>query len=512
MGASELEPTSAADDGSPRRLSRKTVLVRALQQGPSIILAIPLVIVWSRGDSFLLLPLIAGAVLLGAVSLVAAWLHWRTFTYQILPGQLVIASGLFTRTRRTIPAERIQDVSITRSLLSRLFGLAEVRVETGAGEADEGKLDSVSLSEAHRLREVLRHIRSANPDAAARSAAAIAAATPPEAVLFRLSLPRLILYGLFNFSLVWVAVAFGALQYVGDAFNWDWDRWRELAGVAEREVRSRFTIGLVAGAAIAAVTLGFIAGVVRTTLTDYGFRLVDAEGRFRTTRGLLTQREVVVAKRQIQLGLVERGPFSGPLGWRSLQVQTLGDSAAASGRQVLAPFARVPEVRAIIEAAALPLFRPEGLRPVDGGHGVRGLIGFVLLPALLIAATAAAFPNAAWAALILILPLFVALNRTRRHRYGLAADSLQVARGVLTARDYVVPYGNIQTVTVQSGPLQRWLKLVTIRIDTAGGRQLTGPHIHDLGEAQAPGLVAELLERAEGLGADANTAVVADQD
>lgn len=496
---SETLPSPAAEDGAPRRLSRKTVLVRAIQQGPSVILAIPVLIVWARGESFMLLPLIVGGVLIGISSLVAAYLHWRTFTYQILPGQLVISSGVFTRTRRTIPAERIQDVSITRSLLSRLFGLAEVKVETGAGEADEGKLDSVSLSEAHRLREVLRHIRSANAEAAAQNAEATAA-PPSETVLFRLSLLRLILYGLFSFSLVWVAVVFGAIQYLGEALNFDWDRWRELASEAEREVRSRFTLGLAASAAGAALVLGFVAGVVRTALRDYGFRLVDAEGRFRTTRGLLTRREVVVAKRQIQLSLVERGPFSGPLGWRSLQVQTRGDSVAAAGRQVLAPFARVPEVRAIIEAAALPHFQSAGLRPVAGAHGVRGLIGFVLLPAVLIAAAAAVFPAAAWAGAILILPLTIALLRTGRHRYGLTDDSFQVARGVLTAREYVVPYGNIQTLTVRSGPLQRWLKVVTIRIDTAGGAQLTGPHIHDLGEAQAPGLVAELLERAEKTG------------
>ncbi len=96
----------------------------------------------------------------GALALVAAavftWARWRSFTYRIAAGELVIADGILHRNRRSIPFERIQDVSIDQKLLARVFGLARVRIETGGGEADEATLDSVSLAEAGRLRAVLR--------------------------------------------------------------------------------------------------------------------------------------------------------------------------------------------------------------------------------------------------------------------------------------------------------------------------------------------------------------------
>ena len=129
---------------APRRLDPRTILFRSLQGWPSLILGLPVFLAWSRGEGLPAGILFGGMALLITVMLFISWLRWRVFTYRILPGQLVISHGLIKRTRRSIPAERIQDVSIKQGPLARLFGLAEVRVETGGGEADDGRLDSVN--------------------------------------------------------------------------------------------------------------------------------------------------------------------------------------------------------------------------------------------------------------------------------------------------------------------------------------------------------------------------------
>ena len=471
-------------------------MVRSLQGAPSLILGIPVFLAWTRGEGIPLGPLLAGIALLTVVLLVSSWLRWRVFTYQILPGQLVISRGLFNRTRRSIPAKRIQDVSITQGLLSRLLGLAEVRVETGGGAADEGRLNSVSLAEAHRLRAVLRGIRTGDAiaDTVPRDAADEA-----ETPLFRMGLPRLLYSGLFKFSLVWIAAIFGLLQYLGQGLGYGWDQWQEVFGVAERELRSRLTGPVILNLAGLAFTLGLLAGVIRTVLQNFGFALTHAEGRFRYRRGLLTRTEVVVARRQIQLGLVERGAVSGRLGWRALKVQTLGGSDHVSGRQELAPFARPSELAPILALAGLPPFEPSGLQFVSHRHALPALVGFVILPTVILLVAATVFPPAALLLVAMPIPLAVALLRRRRHRYGLAPTSVQVTRGVLMQRDWIVPYGNVQAVTVRRGPLQRWLGVATVRIDTAGGRGINGPHVHDLDEPQAAAFVHDLIDRVEAL-------------
>jgi len=491
------ETSTVSEALPPRRLDPRTILIRSLQGSPSVILGIPVVLAWSRGDGVPVAFLLAGMALLLVVMLFFSWLRWRTFTYQILPGQVVITRGLITRTRRSIPAERIQDVSIKQGLLSRLIGLAEVRIETGGGAEDEGRLDSVSLSEAYRLREVLRGIRTG---VTAAGASGHTGEDEAETLLFRMGFARLLGSGLFNFSLVWIVAIFGILQFFGQALGYDGDRWLEVVGIAERALESRLNASVLLSVAGLAIGLGLLAGVIRTVLQTYGFRLTHAGERFRYRRGLLTRTEVVVARRQIQLGLVERGTVSGRLGWSAFKVQTLGGSDHVSGRQELAPFARPAELAPIIALAGLPPFERSPLRPVSQRHVLRGLVGFVILPTVVLLAATTIFPPAALLLFAMPFTLAVALLRRRCHRYALAATSVQVTRGVLRRRDWTVPYGNVQVVTVRRGPVQRLLGLATVRIDTAGGRGINGPHVHDLDEAQAAAFVGDLIERVKALG------------
>ena len=491
-----------AELSPPRRLDPRTIVIKALPGLPSAIFAVPVMLTAARGGGLTLAFAFVVIALLLGVTLVFSWLRWRMFTYQVLPDELVISRGVLHRTRRSIPAERIQDVSLKQGLLARLVGLAEVRIETGGGEKDEGRLDSVSLTEAHRLRALLRGLGEGmgggiSRDMAAPTAQDTVSPAVAEPILFHLSFGRLLYFGLFNFSLVWIAAIFGATQYFGQAFDLGWDRLLDVWGMAERELASRLSLALVLGIFGGTLGLGLMAGVIRTVLQSYDFKLTFAEGRFRYSRGLLTRTEVVVAQRQIQLGLIEHGALSGRLGWCAFKVQTLGGGDHVSGRQELAPFARLSEVEPLIALAGLPAFDPSGLRPVASWHTWGGLIGFAAVPAIILILTAILFPLAGLLLLALPVPVAVALLRRRRHRYALAETSLQVTRGVLKQRAWIVPYGNIQSVTIRQGLLQRRMGVATVRVDTAGGSGISGPHIHDLALSDATDLVRQLIERVE---------------
>lgn len=487
------------DEAAPRRLDPRTLLLLPFRVGWGALFAgLPAVLAWSRGETFNPLPVMIGLGLVLIVMGVGGLLSWLTFTYQVLPDQVVIARGLLNRSRRSIPAERIQDVSITRGPVSRLIGLAEVRLETGGGEKDEGVLASVSLAEARRLREVLRRRGSAATAIADTDAAAVAP-VEDEAVLFRLGTGRLLFLGLFKFSLVWIAAIFGLLQYGSEISGLDWEWWLSRLRDVEGEVRARADPQLGLGVLGAAIALGLATGVGRTVLRNFGFTLTQDERRFRVRRGLLTRSEVAVARRQIQLGLIERGPVSGPLGWRAFKVQTLGGGGEASGMQELLPFARPTEVAPVVETAGLPPFREGELKRVSPAHAVDGVIGFVLVPGLMIAVAGAFF----WPALFLLpltaAGLVVALLRPSRHRFAATEDSVQVRRGVLVRRDWTVPHGAVQTLTVRQGPLQRRMGVATVRIDTAAGGAAGGPHVHDVETPRAADLVREVMARVHAL-------------
>lgn len=471
-------------DETPRRVHPGTIAIGLVKSAPSTLFALPAMLAFS-GEFGL------GRVVLLTLAGIAAmafftWLGWWHATYRLTDDAFLIEGGVLHRSRRSIPLERVQDVSIEQKPLARLFGLALVRIETGGGDKDEATLDSVTLAEAHRLRLALRRLPAA-PDSAPE---APGAAGPP---LFAMRLGRVLLYGLFNFSLVWLAAIFAFLQTADDLFSFDWE---ELIGIAGRELRSHLTVTAGLTVLAVAVALGIVAGLLRTLAREYGFRLDSREGRFRRIRGLLTRSEVVIVRARVQLALIRRGMISGRLGWRSLEFQTLGGSDDGSGRQAMAPFARDEEVERVIDAAALPRFEADALIPVSHGHVLRAALRHGL-PVLLIFAVAGAFLPWLWAGIALVpLPVGLALLQRRRHRYGLRETSAQVTRGVLTQRDWIVPYGAVQAISVRRSWLQRRLGLATVTIDTAGAKGFHRPDIADVATPIAVDLAQTLVARA----------------
>jgi putative membrane protein len=485
--------SEGVSDNEPKRVHPGTIAIDFLRRAPQTVIGLPAIAGYTSGRSIGWI-LLAAAVL-GAVMLAITWVGWRRFTYTVAEHELVIERGLLNRSRRSIPLARIQDVSIERKPLARLFGLAEVKVETGGGEKDEAVLDSVSLAEAERLRAALRghHAPTVPLESGDIGVAAADAAALP--VIFRMSLPRVLLLGIFSFSLVWIAALFGVLQFFDQFIDFGIDRARDWAEVAKDEVQARFSIAAALAVAGVALVLGVVSGVVRTTLRDYGFTLRAGGGRFRRTRGLLTRSEVVVAMRRIQLAMVQRGPLRGALGWNALSFQTLGGSNDPSGRQTMAPLAREHEVAWIVETAGLPHFERLPLRPVAAGHVIRCVLMALPWPLLMLGAALAVTPFA-WLGSLLLIPIAgAALLQRRFHRYALRDTSLQVMRGVIAQRDWIVPFENVQTVTLRAGLIQRWLGVASVLVDTAGASGGGAPDVVDLNRADARTLATGLVER-----------------
>ena len=466
---------------APRRLHPATVLLDLVRRGPSTVLAIPAALAVSSDLGW---ATIAGlAVAAGVVWAAARAVGWWRFTYALTPDALVIDHGVLGRQRRTIPFDRVEDVNIERPLLARLLGLARVTLETGGAGADEGALDSVSVAEAERLRAVIRGGGGTArvPDA-------------DGAPLFAMGTGRVLLSGLFGFSLVWLAVVGAAAQYADD---W-WLRALGDAGWLDRVGQgARAATPLVwAGLALLVLALGVGAGLVRTTLRDHGFRLMDEGSRLRRTRGLLTRSDVVIARGRIQLAAVRTGPLTRAFGWRRVSAQTLGgaDGQGAGGRQPLAPFATRVEADRVLAAIDCAEAPGDRLRPVARGHGWRLLLRSGPWP-LLAAGAALAVDRPAWSvagfALFALLAARAILAR-RHYRYGIVGDQLCVTRGALGRTGWLVPLERVQSVAVRSGWLQRRLGLATVVVDTAGAPALAGPHVHDVSAGDAWSLADRL--------------------
>ena len=496
MSAAEPPPGLSDGDTKPRRLHPATMLIALVRNAPSTLLGVPaLLAIGSRAGLWFV---VAGTVAAFLVAAAFHWLSWSRFTYVLTADAMVIEGGVFSRNRRTIPYERVADVGVERRPLQRLFGLATVTLETGGAGSNEGALNSVSVAEAERLRHFLRSRRVDAEQSASVVEASTAGTSGPNtgAPLFAMNTRRVLLWGLFNFSLVWIVVAFGAVQYLDGSFGVDasliWDAVRARSGL----VRSMPTIAVVGTFVLVAVVIlgaGVAAGLIRTTLREHGFTLAEGDRRLRRKRGLLTRSEVIISLPRIQLSAIDDGPIRRRFGWSRLRAQALGGEGA-SGRQDLAPFARADEVDRILQVLRLQRLRSDELEAVAQGHMFRALLRRVGPPLLLILGASLATPLALLATPLLLPLLGIALLGRRHHRYGLNSGLLQVQRGVLSRTTWIMPLSRINVVSLRQSWLQRRMGLATVLVDTAGGGWFDGPDIYDL-KANAARLLVDRLRR-----------------
>ena len=438
-------------------------------------------------------------MMLGAISVfvvVGIFLYWRRFEFRVGANEIRIDSGILSRLHRSIPFDRIQDVDITQGPLARLLGLARVRFETGGSagaKQDDGSLAAISLARAEAIRDQVRVRRGTIPVAASDTEVELAP-------LFAMDLRRVLLSGVFNFSLAVVAALAGASQTFGDVAGFDpFTRrfWRE--ALAAGSPIADFVIIHQIAAALAGMVLlivvGLVAGVGRTVLREYRFRLDRTETGLRRRRGLLTLTDVTLPLQRVQAAIIATGPVRARFGWRDLKLQSLGKDEGRKGDHVVAPLATADEIATILAELA---WRP--IDPALTWHRISSAYawGFTLAVALLIIPAAAQMmfmPLIGAASLVAIAGVIAArwLN-WRRYRYALDQDRLLIRSGWWRRRTVILPIANIQSVDFTENVIGRRVGIAALVIGVASGRGYSGHGIAALPRETARALRDRLLD------------------
>ena len=115
---------SATPDSDWQRLHPATLLLAIVKLGPRSLQFLPAVAaVGFTGRWWLVAPMLLAFLL---ISFAFTWLHWMRFRFAVGADEVVIESGVLSRQHRTIPFDRIQDVSIEQGIVARALGIAKV--------------------------------------------------------------------------------------------------------------------------------------------------------------------------------------------------------------------------------------------------------------------------------------------------------------------------------------------------------------------------------------------------
>ena len=416
------------------------------------------------------------------IGTVASWLGWWRLTYTIGETDIRVESGILSRSARSVPFERIQDVSLEARPLPRLLGLVAVKFETGAGGGDDLSLQYLAASEGERLRQLVRERRDEElaaqaSDGAATATEAAAPASSEGEVLFAMGPGRLLRFGLFEFSLAVFAVLGGALQYVDNVTDidvWNADVWygwlKEQGSTIAALGPYAQAIGALAGL-VGLIVIGFATGVVRTMLRDWGFTLTRSARGFRRQRGLLTRTDVVMPAHRVQGLVIDTGLLRYRFGWHGLSFVSLAQDSEGESH-VVAPFARMEELAPIVGAAGFRL-PDEGTawqRASKRQRTDKAVLDSVIFVLAAIPVAIFAPPG------LFLIPLGAAVVTVAANlyawefrRFALGETQIFATSGFLSPTSRIATRLKLHSVEIAQGPVARRRGYATVHLGLAGG-------------------------------------------
>lgn len=469
--------------GEPRHTSPLSIGVGALLAAQNSILP-AIAIIFSTGSFglFAALPMVVGIV---AVGTLFSWLRWKRLTYTVGAQDIRVESGVLSRSARSVPYERIQDVSLEQKLLPRLLGLVSVKFETGGGGGEDLALSYLTEEGGEELRRLVREMRDDEVQAVAEGEEAGPAARE-EVVepLFAMGPGRLLTFGIFEFSLAVFAVLAGLLQYADSFFNievWDPDVWQvffeDQAGKVAGLGQSAQVVSAIAGI-VGVFLIGSLTGMVRVFTREWGFLLERTARGFRRRRGMFTRTDVVMPIHRVQGLRIGTGWLRYRFGWQALRFVSLAQDAGASNH-VVAPFAKREEIAPIVEAAGFRLpshdedWRRATLASLMVGAVFSALLMLVVAVGVWVLVTEVA-PE--WRTLATAVPLVIAaalflgkLLSWRYRRHALDERQIMATSGVLAPRSQVATRLKLHSVEIEQGPIGRLLGYATLHLGQAGG-------------------------------------------
>jgi uncharacterized membrane protein YdbT with pleckstrin-like domain len=78
-----------------------------------------------------------GIVALALLWLIVVWIGWRSITYTLTDQRITIETGVFSRSEKIIPIDRVQDCTTRMSLIGRILGYGRVEVDAAGAQGAE---------------------------------------------------------------------------------------------------------------------------------------------------------------------------------------------------------------------------------------------------------------------------------------------------------------------------------------------------------------------------------------
>ena len=410
--------------------------------------------------------------------------------------ELVIRSGLIFRHERHVPFSRIQNVDAIQNVFHRLFGVVEVRVETGGGKEEEARLSVLPRAAFDDMRQRVFRERARIAEDLEHAEETTTPAPVQGETLVHLSLSELLLCGFLEnkgmvligagYGLMWETGVLGQLRdtALGSLFRGNNSVGR---GFFRDLVRSFFDggplpinrLGIALVGIAALLLLVRLVSMIWAFVRLYDFRLTRVGEDLRSEYGLFTRVTATVPIRRVQAITINAGPLHRLLKRATVRVATAGGAGTQSAshvRDLLAP---------LIQQDALPhlfLHLVPGFdlatvtwQPLHPRAFARAVKPSLILSAVITLIAAFAI---GWGAVgVLIVMLLWSIVSTRQYvahlRWADGDEVVMMRSGWIWQKTTLARVNKIQAVAMYQSPFDRRAAMARVRVDTAGAGEFS---------------------------------------
>ncbi len=461
---------------------------------------------------------IAGAIL-GVLLIMAvynfAW--WRKARFRVGSQSVELTRGLLSRQHRRLRLDQLEAIDIVHPLVPRLFGLAELRLETAGGVDSQLSLAYLTGRQAERVRADVLSRRPNSPEAQPHEGLGVTgrqalaevwqmvdphgAPTPPAAqdpagslptggVLPPLAGPGTRLDGpppvpglapvppgerpLFRVPAAWTLQSYFRTL----------DPWLTLLIAAAGVVPTVLTVRAGNWGSLVVylpVLAAFARAVWKHLVTEMGFTGYATGDGVRLTHGLTTQVNQSIPAGRIQaVRLRQRRWWRGP-DWCRIDLNVAGYGLvqqSGDDRSLLVPVADPATARLALAAVMPQVTEPAIWSLIDRGlRGTGADEGFVTSPR-----RARLFSPFAW----------------RRQGYAHTPQALIIRGGWFARQVVIVPHHRIQALSVKAGPWDRRRSIASLTAHSTQGPVLARiPHLDQAAVSALLAVETPLVDRPE---------------
>lgn len=436
------------------------------------------------------------------ISLIYSLVAYTRYYFFIQNNELCVRSGVFRKIVLNVPFDRIQSIDFKRNLVHQFLNVVSVQVDTAGSKGSELELDAIELTRAEELREIVlaykreRHVNILDNTDPIPPIPVVQEA--PELIL-SLSPKDLIKIGISENHLRTAAIIFafflGLADDLDQLLGWD------IYGQLENTTTAMSIFGLLATLLAIPLFIGisFTITLIRTVLKYYGLKFWREGKSFKVVSGLFTRNEKSIQKSKIQVIRWVTSPLKRIFGIYQMNIYQATNVDQNQDKSLVIPGCYQQQVDHTLDTIV-----PDFKNAVFTSHQMHPsivrlmvfLFGFI--PSVLFGLMAWYNEGMMQWLLTLAFPLAIYMGYLyqRKRRLKIHPDFIVSEGGIFGHSYKLIEIYKVQSVHIESSPIQRRRGLSSLHVFTAGG-DISFPYLNAAVARQARDYILYRVEQEE---------------